>query len=171
MRSNILSVLVLVATCCAGAPAQADAVPPALTPYITADEYRAAGLHRLSPSELEAFERWFLRAVGAFDAERERLEAAVAQPDTENPALFGFGAMAERTPEVSASLDGTFTGWSRGTRIRLENGQVWEVVEGATFRPVRPVERPAVTVRRAAFGSFLLRVDGYNASVRVRRIE
>lgn len=210
---NRYALLTLLLFACA--PAYAE-VPAPLAPYITADEFRAAGLHRLTPEELERFERWFLHTVGAETAvaaegapthdaepeaeleteleaaleaeleaerrqlaeerralaeERQRLEQAAAEPDKEHPGLFGFGALATSTPEIEAHLDGTFTGWSPGTRFRLDNGQVWESVGGDGFRPVRPLERPGVTIRRAAFGSFILRVEGYNASVRVRRIE
>lgn len=167
-RYALLTLLLLVIA--AAAPVHAE-VPAPLAPYITADEFRAAGLHRLTPEELERFEHWFLRTVGA-DTTATTVDATVdTAPDIEHPGLFGFGALAARTPEIEATLDGSFTGWSRGTRFRLDNGQVWETVSAERFRPVRPVDRPVVTIRRMAFGSFMLRVEGYNASVRVRRIE
>ncbi|MCA1799140.1 MAG: hypothetical protein LC632_06670 [Xanthomonadaceae bacterium] len=192
-RYALMTLLLLVVA--AATPAYAE-VPVPLAPYISADEFRAAGLHRLTPEELERFEHWFLRAVGAepaiaadaapdleaerqqlvaerraLEEERNRLAVQAEKPDVDHPGLFGFGSLAARTPEIEATLDGSFTGWSRGTRFRLDNGQVWETVSAERFRPVRPVERPAVTIRRMAFGSFMLRVEGYNASVRVRRIE
>lgn len=173
-RYALMSLLLLVVA--AATPAHAE-VPAPLAPYITADEFRAAGLHRLTPEELERFEHWFLHAVGAAPVAAPAPAPAApaapeaALPDVEHPGLFGFGSLAARTPEIEATLDGTFTGWSRGTRFRLDNGQLWETVSAERFRPVRPVERPAVTIRRMAFGSFMLRVEGYNASVRVRRIE
>jgi hypothetical protein len=56
-----------------------------------------------------------------------------------------------------------------GTRIRLDNGQVWEVIDGIGAA-VGPDQRE-VTVRRGAMGSFFLDFAGTNHSARVRRVQ
>ena len=70
---------------------------------------------------------------------------------------------------ITAYVVGGFTGWEPGTVFRLDNGQAWELQGSARFAYGGP-DRP-VTIRRAAFGSFMLSPDGLNRSVRVRRIE
>lgn len=62
-------------------------------------------------------------------------------------------------------------GGSKKTRFYLDNGQVWDQVD--TRRVRIPRERDGrentVEIRRAALGSYLLRVNGEGAAVRVRR--
>lgn len=153
------------------APPVAAEVPAALAPYMTADEFRAAGLHRLTPDELRNFEALFLRGREPAAARAEPPMPAEPPAPLDDPRLFGFGNFGADTARVEARLIGQFNGWRVGTRFPLDNGQVWEATAGEPFRPVRPLDSPSVTIRRMAFGSFLLRVDGSNATVRVRRVE
>lgn len=74
------------------------------------------------------------------------------------------------TPEVIESrILGEFNGWGGKTRFRLENGQVWQQTQADTF--VVRVKDPVVRIRRGTFGGYLLKIQGYNSSVRVERIE
>jgi hypothetical protein len=58
------------------------------------------------------------------------------------------------------------------TRFRLENGQVWRQNEaGYLYRPDKSRSNPEVTIRRSMFGSYLLKIDGFNSSVKVERVE
>lgn len=209
MKTACSTVLVLAAWLIAS-PAAADEVPASLAPYMTVDEYRAAGLHRLTPAERASFERWLLDTLGVDDGpadataaierpdleaerraladEQRRLEAELAaarreleaerraastrqEPDPDDPSQFGFGGFATGVSAIEARLPGRFTGWMPGTRFELDNGQVWESIGSDTFSPVSPIDSPTVTIRRRMLGAFMLRVEGYNASVRVRRIE
>ncbi len=70
---------------------------------------------------------------------------------------------------ITAYVVGGFSGWEPGTVFRLDNGQAWELQGSARFAYGGP-NRP-VTIRRGAFGSFMLSPDGLNRSVRVRRVE
>ena len=59
------------------------------------------------------------------------LAAAPAAPAT-GAATFG---METRQPEVAAittHIEGRFEGWQPGSRIRLANGQLWQVSDGST---------------------------------------
>jgi hypothetical protein len=51
----------------------------------------------------------------------------------------------------------------------LENSQVWRQAEEGrlVFRSTAPL----ITIRRGAFGTYRLSVEGINRSVRVRRLE
>jgi hypothetical protein len=71
---------------------------------------------------------------------------------------------------LGALIDGEVTGWSRGTRFRLDNGQVWEVREDRSYHMPRPVENPRIEIQRAAMGSYRMQVEGVNPRPRVRRV-
>jgi len=86
-------------------------------------------------------------------------------------ARFGLPATSGPAPvdSVDSRIEGHFAGWYPGTRIRLANGQVWQVTDGTSR--FADVDNPKVTVRRGAIGSFFLDIDGVTPSPRVRRIE
>lgn len=95
-----------------------------------------------------------------------------AQPVAPQGAADRFG-LARRTdqeelPSITSAVGAGFFGWGPGERIRLENGQVWEVVDGSTGAIGR--ENRKVTVRRGALGSFFLEFEGLNTSPRVTRL-
>lgn len=83
---------------------------------------------------------------------------------------FGFeNRLPEGAPEVLTSrIVGEVGFFESGTRFTLENGQVWQVVDGT--RGAYNLTNPAVRIERALLGSFLLRIDGVNQTPRVRRI-
>ena len=84
----------------------------------------------------------------------------------------GFGLQAPARGEVAAvhsSVTGRFEGWGPRSRIRLANGQVWEVTDDS--RTSVWLLDPKVVVRRAALGSFLMEVVGLKQAARVQRVE
>ena len=76
---------------------------------------------------------------------------------------------SEEVAELHSYLVGEFNGWDGDTVFRLENGQAWQQID-SSYQYAR-AERPRVTIRQAAFGSYLLKVEGIGRTVRVRRIE
>jgi hypothetical protein len=93
--------------------------------------------------------------------------AAPAQASAE--AQFGLPATAQSAQEITSSLPGFFPGWEPRARLRLANGQVWQVIDGSTA--VLYLRDPVVKVRRAAFGSYMMEITGVNQAPRVRRVE
>ncbi|MFO7724246.1 MAG: hypothetical protein R6V45_01750 [Oceanipulchritudo sp.] len=155
-----------------GAPLAADydireAMPP--------EVFTQAGLEKLSPEELEVLNDW----LGGDLPEKRDDPAAHEGPDLpEGDDAFGLESVKERvaslfesksSEEIESRIDGTFTGWDGDTVFRLDNGQVWKQVQPDSF--YINAENPKVTIKRALFGSYLLSVEGYGASVRVRRVE
>lgn len=128
-------------------------------------EFRAAGLDRLSAQELAQLNQW-LR-----DQWPDGLPAAAAPAPSSAPAqdTRGLHSSSESGPIVSR-IDGTFTGWRTGTVFRLENGMVWETIGSIHPFSVSAIENPSVTISPAFMGSWLLKVDGFNTPVRVRRV-
>jgi len=96
--------------------------------------------------------------------------AAVASTALAGEATFGQqGPARGEVAAVRSAVSGRFEGWGPKSRIRLANGQVWEVTDGSSA--VVWLLNPQITVRRAALGSFVLEVEGTNRTTRVRRIE
>lgn len=56
------------------------------------------------------------------------------------------------------------------TTLTMDNQQVWQFVDAGEITPSRRAPF-AVTIRRAALGSYLLSVEGSNRGYRVRRIQ
>lgn len=129
---------------------------------MSAAQFRAAGLDKLSEEELAALNAWLQANAGA--------PAAVA-PATAPPAAtrIGFREQDVKGTVVSA-LDGTFTGWDGKTVFNLENGQVWQQIEQGRLDGVN-LERPMITIEPGMFGSWRLKVEGLNATTRVKRIQ
>lgn len=62
-----------------------------------------------------------------------------------------------------------FRGWGPNQRIKLDNGQVWQVVDGSDAA-LTPGARK-VWVRKGMLGSFVFEVEGSNKTARVKRVE
>lgn len=105
-------------------------------------------------------------AAGAPAATAAAPTATVPTPKEE------FGLELKREAEIdsiSANVVGGFAGWGADTVFELDNGQVWQQSAAGRFEYAGPDRR--VTIRRAAFGSFLLSPEGLNRTVRVQRIK
>ena len=87
----------------------------------------------------------------------------------ESAANFGLSRQTGQTDSIGSRIPGLFEGWKPRDRIRLANGQVWQVTDDS--RGVYRLPSPAVTVRRTFFGSFELDIEGVNQLLRVRRVE
>lgn len=84
---------------------------------------------------------------------------------------FGLATPAAETAQaVDSHIPGEFRGWESNSRIKLANGQVWEVVDGSRGA-LAPVVDQKVRVRRGVLGSFYLEIEGLNRSPRVKRVE
>ena len=95
--------------------------------------------------------------------------APAAAPDATLEAQFGLPAPSERVPQLVTRFEGDFEGWRPNDRIRLANGQVWQVVDGTSA--VYALKNPKVTIKRGALGRFVLDIDGAAKMPGVRRVE
>jgi hypothetical protein len=92
-----------------------------------------------------------------------------------NETQSGFGdetmLNADSDPEpgqITSRIIGEFGGWNGRTVFELENGQVWQQSSNGLL--IAKLTNPKVTIKKATF-SYKLSVEGYNASVSVRRIK
>lgn len=131
------------------------------------EEFRAAGLEKLSPAELKALNDWLNRKVSATPQYQGGYEAPATSAEQDRRGFVDTGASLG--PIVSRVL-GQFNGW-RGseTEFTLENGQVWQTTDSASRLAVS-LQDPIVTISPGVFNAWFLQVQGYNAKVRVKRI-
>lgn len=151
-----------------------------LKQQMTAAEFKAAGLDKLSPSELASLDAWLQRKLGvetavAAEQAREEVALAVEQAREEgrkevvekNRGFFDFGS----SEPIVSTIVGEFRGFGpKGKSYTLENGQVWEQTEAASLAGVRKTD-PKVTIKPGVLGAWYMKIDGYNTQAKVRRVK
>lgn len=142
---------------------------------MSAKDFRAAGLDKLSEAELAALNAWIERNVRLADP---AVAAAVAQGQVPAAAAGAAAPSAvesqvgfenAKREKVETSIAGLFKGWFGHTKFELANGQVWQQVEEDRY--TMNVENPKVTIEPGAFSSWRMRVEGYNRTTLVKRIK
>jgi hypothetical protein len=110
-------------------------------------------------------------APAATAAPAAAVPAAPAAAAATAQSNFGLEAKAAQdAPDaVDSTIEGRFEGWGSKTRIKLANGQVWEVSDGS--QGVLNLSNPKVRVRRGVFGAFYMDIEGTNRSPKVRRVQ
>ncbi|MCB1569093.1 MAG: hypothetical protein KDI69_09815 [Xanthomonadales bacterium] len=130
---------------------------------MTAAQFKQAGLDKLSAEELATLNGWLQSHVGSQALACPTLPAATPASDGSAPMDSG-----DRR-EIVSQLMGDFKGWTGKTTFHLENGQVWQQVGSDKWTGAR-MANPTIYISPAFMGSWLLKVEGYNASTRVKRI-
>lgn len=171
------SLRVLAAALLLACIAPAASAQQSLQQRMTAEEFRATGLEKLSAAELANLERWLQRQV---QEEASAATGAAVQQAREEAREQARREVAEQSAgrreappaneAVHSRIAGEFNGFGSGRKYTLENGQVWEQVDAARLEGVRATN-PAVTVAPGFFGAWYLRIDGYNTRAKVRRVD
>lgn len=150
----VLGALALLAIAVAPRAADEEAFP-GVEKLMSEEEYRAAGLDKLSAAEREALNRWLIGyTIGEAPVIRER-----------NPEV----KKADREQRISARVTGSFNGWSGNTVFRLDNGQVWQQRLDSRF-PYNGDEREVV-IDRNLLGFYRLTHVASGRVVGVTRID
>lgn len=122
---------------------------------IPPDHFAAAGLRKLSASELEALASW-VRSHALHVADLARTAALNPEPaPSANPGV------------IETRVAGDFTGWDGGTLFQFTNGQTWRQVSFGTLYHFQ--RSPKVTLVATGTG-WRLQVDGVPQSIYVRRL-
>ena len=130
---------------------------------MTDSEFRAAGLDRLSPEELASLNAWLQSRLNAIPNTTVSRSQEGFKPDD---GLFASGG---DRGDIVSTIDGAFDGWSKGTVLKLANGQWWEITDDRSFA-IPETQNPGVTISPAMLGTWLLKVDGDNRSARATRV-
>ena len=82
-----------------------------------------------------------------------------------------FGLVIRDDKEsIQSRILGAFNGWDGYTKFELENGQIWQQSSFGVLRV--KMNNPTIIIKKARMSdSYLLKVEGLNSSVRVKRIE
>lgn len=160
----LVATLPLVATAQAGAPM--DSAPVQRCRTIAEAAARLACYDAIALPGLGSRAGWGA-PVGPAAAANATARAVPASP-ADN---FGLEQRDSRAaPErLESRIAGSIEGWEPNTRFTLENGQVWQVVDGSRAY-YGTISQPKVVVSRGLLGSFYLQIEGVNQLPRVRRV-
>jgi len=156
-----------------GAPAAAPGA--AATPIEAAPMLRCRTIAE-SAARLACYDAIALPGLGSRSGWGTPVAPAAAAPAGAAAATAAerFGMERRESREMPDRLESrlaeTIEGWEPNTRFRLDNGQVWQVVDGSRAYYGK-LERPRVVVSRGMLGSFYLQIDGVNQAPRVRRVQ
>ena len=100
------------------------------------------------------------------DEPAEEIKATVA---SNSESSFGKTENLSEPEEINSRILGVFNGWSGETTFELENGQIWKK-SGNGFLSAN-VNNPKINIKKGALGSFTLSVEGFNSSIKVKRIK
>lgn len=168
MKSMLTALTLAVLAFAPGLHAQQAPLQGNVQDQMSAVEFRAAGLDKLSAGELAALNAWLQRRAGeetarVVEVAREEGRQEVVR---NNRGFFDFGS----TEAIESIIVGEFVGFANGRKYTLANGQVWEQVEPASLAGVRRTD-PKVSIKPGLLGTWYMRVDGFNTAAKVRRID
>jgi hypothetical protein len=119
-----------------------------LQDMMTAEEFKAAGLDKLSSEELKNLNAWL-------QGYREAAETKAAEKATEKAAKTSQAKM----DQILSRVDGTFTGLTGHTIIKLQDGTVWKQANIDDRYRAQVTDHPGVFVTRSVFG-YKMRIEG-----------
>jgi len=132
---------------------------------MTPEEFKAAGLDKLSAEELARLNVWLGRKIDT--ATDEAAALAKDKVEQENRGYFHFGS----DEPIVGRIAGEFRGFGRGRNYTLDNGQVWRQIDEASLAGVR-IDGPEVKINPSLMGNaWYLSVKGYNTRAKVERVK
>ena len=147
--------------------ARAQQAPTAtrIEQQMTSEQFRAAGLDRLTPEQLANLNAWLNRTLVV---ETEKAAAQAKQRiEDDHRGFLSFGS----SEPVLSSISGEFRGFSQGRRYALANGQEWEQVDAATLAGVRLTDPQVKITPSVAGNTWYMQVGKYGTRAKVRRIK
>lgn len=140
--------LCLIFACATPVHAAREEASGGIQQAMTPEEFKAAGLNKLSSEELQKLNAWLqgYREVAEKTAEKK----ATARAATVERAKMDM---------LVSRVDGTFNGLTGRTVIRLEDGTVWKQANADDrYRP-KVTDHPAAVVIHGIFG-YKMQVEG-----------
>jgi hypothetical protein len=120
---------------------RAQATEASIQQMMTPEEFRAAGLNKLSPEEIQKLDAWLqgyrqtAEKKATTRVERTKLDLLVSR------------------------VDGSFNGLTGRTIIRLEDGTVWKQANADDRFHPRVTDHPSAAVVHTLFG-YKMRIEG-----------
>ena len=161
MKALHASLALALLLACGGAFAQQAGIEQQMSP----DQFKAAGLDKLSPQELATLNAWLGETLEAETAKAR--SNAKSKFEDENRGFWHFNTDAP----IVAHIVGEFRGFGAGRTYTLDNGQVWRQVDDASLVGVRKTD-PAVRLTPSIIGNaWYLGLDGYGTRTKVQRVK
>jgi hypothetical protein len=126
---------------------------------MTPEEFKAAGLDKLSEDELQHLDAWL---QGYRQTTEKRVSAAVEKRANEEVAKVKQAAAktSKRNIDLEVSrVDGRFVKLTGRTIIKLEDGTVWKQANKEDRYEGPNIDHPLVAVKHSAFG-YKMRIEG-----------
>lgn len=163
--SSLRSLAVAFLLACIAPVAFAQTALPAIEKQMTPEEFKAAGLDKLSAEELARLNAWLGRTL---DTETAKAAADAKQKvEHETRGFFDFGS----EEPIAAHIAGAFHGFAKGRTYTLDNGQVWQQIDDAELPGIRLTD-PDVRIKPAMVGnSWYMSVGKYHSRAQVKRIK
>ena len=145
---------------------------------LSPEDFRAAGLDKLSPAERDRLDALVEARHGSGTRRVEAAEpapasargvAAPAASARDTRVVVAPGAKVEYAA-IETRLTGRFTGWEPRGVFSLENGQRWREANGTTY-VTPPLESPKVRITAGALGAFWMEIEGVRIRVKVVRVD
>jgi len=155
-RHLLLSMLLALPLCCLSVHAQETPETPGLQQRMSSDEFKAAGLDKLSPQELENLDNWL--------STHQKVTTRMVT-DTGKPVFY---PPKQKRSTINAHLVGHFEGWNGNTEFTLDNGQVWKQADSGAYG-CPGIDNPVVKIKPMMLGHWLMYVQGCNDSIHVTR--
>jgi hypothetical protein len=123
-----------------------------LQDMMTAEEFKGAGLEKLSEEELKNLNAWL-------QGYRRTTETKAAEKATAEVKTKITSEARARMDSILSRVDGTFTGLTGHTIIKLEDGTTWKQANPDDRYRAQVTEHPPVKVSHGTFG-YKMRVVG-----------
>jgi hypothetical protein len=142
------------------------AFPPQIEDQMSPAELVSTGIVKLNQEERQALNAWLRNksAAASLPAKQVKRDSSATAD-----AATGFLPPNIKRTVVESKIQGSFRGWSGATEFTLENGQVWRQAESGVAE-FAVLQSPTVKIVPKSFGSWLLKVEGFHSSLRVRRV-
>lgn len=112
---------------------------------------------------------YHLEIEGASVYPRVKQVLTESEAAAEKAAATEQAAQAAAADVIESSIAGPFKGWWPKDRIKLANGQVWQIADDSTGAV--NLTDPKVTIRRGFFGGYRLEIEGVSKSPTVKRVQ
>lgn len=123
-----------------------------LQDMMTSDEFKAAGLEKLSEEELKNLNAWL-------QGYRRTTETKAAEKATAEVKTKVASESRAKMDSILSRVDGTFTGLTGHTIIKLEDGTTWKQANADDRYRAQITDSPPAKVSRGPFG-YKMRVVG-----------
>lgn len=152
LRHTLLSAVI--ALCCLSAHAQQT---DGLRQRMSADEFKAAGLDKLSPQELQNLDAW----LGA--------HAKVATKVVTESGKPVFYPSNQKRTRIDTRIAGHFDGWSKDHEFTMANGQIWKTIDPDP-KSCQPNDNPEVQIKPSLMGTWMMYVPSCYDNAHVKRV-